>query len=494
METLISVVFLTIVFAIAHWWDAFHLALGIPIATAMLYLIWRWQKIHATTSIKPKSFADYTPTDQGQTTNPIKIKPDQDRLPRRALFGAGRGLITPLVVWLVFLIVGATPIHGLFYDRGFNKLVSNDIPLLQSAKANDRIIEIGQQKLEQSLSSKKQKILASIIYQAMISQGETLDDPASKIEAFTQAQEFAQKWNIDFQLAQAKLENTKLQEVIIGPADLPINVGGTITQVDMSSFPPVIIAYVSIEDANGEPIDWLKPKDFLINNNDTPITKFNLAPISSSDQSAIVLAMDVSGSTAGQPLISSKAGAQTFITMLDDNDLIELIKFNQDIDVLVSWQKDKKKLSQEIKKLRAQGNTAIYDALNKGVDDLMRTKQGQKAIVLFTDGSDTDSQCSMKITLDKANMAQIPIYVIGLKSKDLSPVTLNKIASETNGRYLEADNPDELQAMYQKIGNKIKKQYCIVMTVSESNLPIQNSLTISIGRKNGINLAKTYER
>jgi len=71
---------------------------------------------------------------------------------------------------------------------------------------------------------------------------------------------------------------------------------------------------------------------------------------------------------------------------------------------------------------------------------------------------------------------------------------LNKIASETNGRYLEADNPDELQAMYQKIGNKIKKQYCIVMTVSESNLPIQNSLTISIGRKNGINLAKTYER
>lgn len=220
----------------------------------------------------------------------------------------------------------------------------------------------------------------------------------------------------------------------------------------------------------------------------------SIAPISSGDQSAIVLAMDVSGSTAGQPLISSKAGAQTFITMLDDNDLIELIKFNQDIDVLVSWQKDKKKLSQEIKKLRAQGNTAIYDALNKGVDDLMRTKQGQKAIVLFTDGSDTDSQCSMKITLDKANMAQIPIYVIGLKSKDLSPVTLNKIASETNGRYLEAGTPDELQAMYQKIGNKIKKQYCIVMTVSESNLPIQNSLTISIGRKNGINLAKTYER
>ncbi len=127
--------------------------------------------------------------------------------------------------------------------------------------------------------------------------------------------------------------------------------------------------------------------------------------------------------------------------------------------------------------------TAIASAINLGVKSFNYSSKAEKAMVIFTDGEDHEGD--IQAAIDNAKNHKIKIYTIGLGTQDgvpipiynqqgqqigfkkdesgnvvltkLDPSTLQKIASETGGRYFQAANGrDELSIIYSDL-NKIKK-------------------------------------
>ena len=482
MSGIIAVVMLVIVLLVRHWFDAFHIIFSL-VTIVPFFLILYWVKKRSGN--REEIFGERKPNDAN-----LKLEEAKESAGRPIAFGILKGIVLIPLCLLIFWVVGKTPVDNLFYDRGFEQTMA-EIQVLERANAHERIYQVAEERLGKKLSSNKQREMAQKEYQAMVAWGNEISNSGERKKKFEEARDFAKKWGLDSQLAEAKLESEALSEKLLAPADLASGTTGVITQIDTSIFPPSIVAYISVEDGNGEPIEWLEPKDFVVAHNDTQLTKFEVAPISEVDQSNIVLLIDTSGSTKGEPLANGQAGVQEFVSTLNSNDQVEIIAFNENPQCLAAWQSNKEILCAAVSKLKARGNTAIYDSLWQALNDLENLK-GQRIIVLFTDGSDTSSTMNLETMLQKARDKKIPIYVIGLASKDLAPQILQRIADETGGCYLEAGSAAELQNLYRKIAGKIKKQYRLVLNPEIQSNKTAQSLTVTVGRKNYLKLACQY--
>src|SRR5262249_11286602 len=120
--------------------------------------------------------------------------------------------------------------------------------------------------------------------------------------------------------------------------------------------------------------------------------------------SRIVLVIDTSGSMNDDDRLKQcKTGALELLNLLSERDTLSLMVFN---NTVVWKEKDvttdragKEKLQAQIKRLIAQGQTALYDAIAQASEYLDEKPQADRisAVVCLTDGEDNKS----KLTLDK---------------------------------------------------------------------------------------------
>ena len=64
-----------------------------------------------------------------------------------------------------------------------------------------------------------------------------------------------------------------------------------------------------------------------------------------------------------------------------------------------------------------RGGTQLYDAIFLASDELMKPKDGRKALVIFSDGVDRGSKESLNEALDAAEHANVSVYTIYFKGE-----------------------------------------------------------------------------
>jgi VWFA-related protein len=126
----------------------------------------------------------------------------------------------------------------------------------------------------------------------------------------------------------------------------------------------------------------------------------------------------------------------------------------------------------------------LYDAVFLASDEILRLREGRKAIILISDGVDKGSTVSEKEATDAAQRADALIYCIrfydssiysgplGTGSPDVGlrgKRTLNMISQETGGRMFEATPKLTLQGIYGRIQEELRNQYRIGYTPSNTN-------------------------
>jgi len=128
------------------------------------------------------------------------------------------------------------------------------------------------------------------------------------------------------------------------------------------------------------------------------------------------------------------------------------------------------KLLMEAQVEMAGPNTAIGDAIIKSTDVLRNQPEAARVMILLTDGANTAGEIKPLPAADIAAKNGIKIYTIGIgadsmkrsgfmglfsdtvnPSKDLDETTLKGIAENTSGLYFRAKNPEQLEAIYQRI-------------------------------------------
>jgi VWFA-related protein len=113
---------------------------------------------------------------------------------------------------------------------------------------------------------------------------------------------------------------------------------------------------------------------------------------------------------------------------------------------------------------RAEGKTALYDAVAAALKHLDKGTQQRKALVLLSDGGDNASGETEAAVLALAEQSNATIYTINLDDpddKDQNPRILEQLSKVTNGEAYRVKSVDQLPDAWRKIAGGIRSQYTL---------------------------------
>jgi Ca-activated chloride channel family protein len=187
-----------------------------------------------------------------------------------------------------------------------------------------------------------------------------------------------------------------------------------------------------------------------------------------------VLLLDTSESMQGERLEAVRRGAKAFLDGMKPADEAMLALFSDRLIRFTPFSSDKKLLDASIAGTPAAGGTAVNDFLYLSLK-LLDARQGQRVVVLFSDGSDVHSVLPAADVLWKARAGQSLVYWIQLGGKhqsftsawrdyqgnDREYQTLEKAIHESGGRILPIEHLGELEGAFRSILQELRQQYAL---------------------------------
>jgi Ca-activated chloride channel family protein len=151
----------------------------------------------------------------------------------------------------------------------------------------------------------------------------------------------------------------------------------------------VVRVNVGVVDPRGRPITSLSRGDFSIFEDGVQqdISRFELsaAPFS------VVMLLDMSGSTKSFRQ-NIRLSAIRFLDALAPDDRVAVVEFYSKIRMLNDFTTNRATAAHSISVANGQGDTDLYKALQFSLEKLSREQNRRKAIVVLTDGVDTETQ------------------------------------------------------------------------------------------------------
>ncbi|MCX7789260.1 MAG: VWA domain-containing protein [Chloroflexaceae bacterium] len=165
----------------------------------------------------------------------------------------------------------------------------------------------------------------------------------------------------------------------------------------------------------------------------------------------IMLVVDTSGSMEGDKLTMVKAGLETFLMRILPEDRLGLITFDSSARVVVPMaelNENRIPLQQAIGEMRAQGKTAVFDALELARAELEALPPSEddriRAIVLLSDGADNASSIPLETLRQRFDETGISIFPVAYGADaDLS--ILEQIAEFSRTIVVKGDTGDIAQ-------------------------------------------------
>src|ERR671918_2516813 len=124
-----------------------------------------------------------------------------------------------------------------------------------------------------------------------------------------------------------------------------------------------------------------------------------------------VLVLDSSGSMAGRPIAEAKKAARLFINTVENDALLALVRFSDDVVTLSPFTANRGQLLQRVKGVTAQGETSLYDAVLRAASLVRSRPVEQRNIVLLSDGADTVSNASLNEALASATDSGATVFI-----------------------------------------------------------------------------------
>ena len=231
----------------------------------------------------------------------------------------------------------------------------------------------------------------------------------------------------------------------------------------------VVSIFATVTDPQKRLVSGLTQDDFSVFDNEKPqpLVYFDnsIHPIN------VVVMLDTSGSMTLTIDLLKQAAEQFLLRLLPD-DKARVGAFNDKIQFNAKWSNNRDQLITDAKNLDYGNGTRLWDAVGASLDEL-KTQDGRKVILVFTDGDDTESKLRLGTVLDRARADEVMIYAIGLESvyfngqqkvRTKPDGGLRKIADETGGGYFELTKASDLAPTFTKVAQELHSQYVIGFT------------------------------
>jgi VWFA-related protein len=170
----------------------------------------------------------------------------------------------------------------------------------------------------------------------------------------------------------------------------------------------------------------------------------------------LALLIDTSGSMV-EAMKMVHAAATACVESLRDDDKVAVIDFDSNVFLLSNFTTEREESKASIQSTFADGGTALYDAVNASYR-LLEEVSGPKAIILLSDGEDTDSRMKVEKVIEQAKTSDTIVYSIGLGTGMLDVGlrgVLKNLSEGTGGRAFFPDNLNELENVYRRIAHEL---------------------------------------
>lgn len=169
----------------------------------------------------------------------------------------------------------------------------------------------------------------------------------------------------------------------------------------------------TVTDRRGHFVANLDQDDFLILDDGEPqrITHFSRERVPVS----LGIVLDTSGSMEGERMAAARAALDRFLfDLLSPEDEIFLYRFNYQPRLVHDWTTDPSRVSRALGSIRPNGGTALYDAVAEAVQMAERGRHRKKAVVVISDGNDTNSETDVRSLQRIIRQTEVLVYAVGI--------------------------------------------------------------------------------
>ncbi|BCS31283.1 hypothetical protein TBR22_A04830 [Luteitalea sp. TBR-22] len=169
----------------------------------------------------------------------------------------------------------------------------------------------------------------------------------------------------------------------------------------------------TVTDASGRFVSNLRKEDFVVyeDGERQQISHFSSERVPVS----LGIVLDVSGSMSGEKFRAAQAALDRFMyDLLAPEDELFLLSFSDRTDLVSDWTTDRRQLSAGLQQIRPRGGTALYDAVAEAVPMAQGGRHKKKAVVVISDGNDTDSSTDPVALQRLIRETEVLVYAIGI--------------------------------------------------------------------------------
>ena len=169
----------------------------------------------------------------------------------------------------------------------------------------------------------------------------------------------------------------------------------------------------TVKDNSGATVGSLNKEDFSVFDNGVRQT-IALFERHTSQPLSIAILIDISGST-GKEMKYQTDSVHRFLQALyregNPDDSASLVSFNWQVQELVPFTRNLRRFENELRKLRGEAGTALYDAIYL-CSERIQERDGRRVLIVVTDGADTVSSKNYHEALRSAHDADAVVYGI----------------------------------------------------------------------------------
>jgi VWFA-related protein len=169
----------------------------------------------------------------------------------------------------------------------------------------------------------------------------------------------------------------------------------------------------TVTDDDGRFVPGLRQDDFTVyeDGKAQTITHFSAERVPVS----LGIALDTSGSMEGEKFDHAQEALNRFLyDLLDPEDELFLYRFSSSAVLEQDWTTDRASLSAALKRIEPRGGTAMYDAVADAVPIAEQGRNRKKALVVISDGNDTNSQVQIEELQQLIRESEVLVYAVGI--------------------------------------------------------------------------------
>jgi Ca-activated chloride channel homolog len=250
-------------------------------------------------------------------------------------------------------------------------------------------------------------------------------------------------------------------------AAITITIGTAAQQPTFRAAVDLVNFGVTVVDKQGNPVSGLTADDFEVveNGRKQSLQYFAAGEPELAPPLHLGLLLDTSGSMSDD-IDAARRAAVKFVNSTDRAADVTLVDFATQVRVARFNPDDYPRLVERIRMGKVDGMTALYDALGmylNTADD----QEGQKVLVLYTDGGDTRSSLTYQDALDLVKASDVTIYVVGYLQHESSSAALQqrqclqRFVDLTGGQAYFPLGPKDLDGVFDKIQKEIAARYSL---------------------------------